>query len=440
VPANVPFALSILDANGHRLGGRHRQWITLKAGENLECHGCHERNSQLPHGRLSAQAPSINLGASGGFPFTNANVNIIAMQGQTMAEAEAMVNGLAELTADLNYEDIWTDTNKSQINPSVNFTYKLLESQAPNGSECFDNWTAYCRIQINYVEHIQPLWQLPRQVFDANTAVLLKDDTCTSCHTPLDENNLAQVPAGQLDLSATVSSDQPAHLTSYRELFFNDVEQEVIEGILVDKRIEQLDENLKFLRHANIGGEFMNEADQQRVRTIGQERISIAGQECNFLTQDEVTNLSIDKGTLTPEERAIINNHIVVTIEMLKTLPFPRHLKNVPEFAGGHHEKMDGTGYPNGLKGEQMSVQARIMAIADIFEALTAVDRPYKEGKKLSEALRILGFMSKDRHIDPELFKLFIDRQLYLKYAADYLEPSQIDEVDPKKIPGYMDN
>ncbi|MCW8982807.1 MAG: HD domain-containing protein, partial [Gammaproteobacteria bacterium] len=206
------------------------------------------------------------------------------------------------------------------------------------------------------------------------------------------------------------------------------------------QRIEQLDENLKFLRHANIGGEFMNEADQQRVSTIGQERISIAGQECNFLTQDEIKNLSIDKGTLTPEERAIINNHIVVTIEMLKTLPFPRHLKNVPEFAGGHHEKMDGTGYPNGLKGEQMSVQARIMAIADIFEALTAVDRPYKEGKKLSEALRILGFMSKDRHIDPELFKLFIDRQLYLKYAADYLEPSQIDEVDPKKIPGYMDN
>lgn len=268
VPANVPFALSILDANGHRLGGRHRQWITLKAGENLECHGCHERNSQLPHGRLSAQAPSINLGASGGFPFTNANVNIIAMQGQTMAEAEAMVNGLAELTADLNYEDIWTDTNKSQINPSVNFTYKLLESQAPNGSECFDNWTAYCRIQINYVEHIQPLWQLPRQVFDANTAVLLKDDTCTSCHTPLDENNLAQVPAGQLDLSATVSSDQPAHLTSYRELFFNDVEQEVIEGILVDKRIEQLDENGNVVYQLDAEGELILDAEENPIPVL----------------------------------------------------------------------------------------------------------------------------------------------------------------------------
>lgn len=268
VPANVPFALSVLDASGQRIGGRHRQWITLKAGENLECHGCHERNSQLPHGRLDAQAPSINLGASGGVPFTNANVNIIPMQGQTMAEADAMVNGLATLSVDINYVDIWTDPNKSTVNPSVNYTYKLLESQAPTGSECFDNWIAYCRIQINYVEHIQPLWQLPRQVFDANTAALLKDDTCTSCHTPLDNNNLAHVPAGQLDLSATASTDQPAHVTSYRDLFFNDVEQEVIEGILVDKRIEQLDENGNVVYQLDAEGELILDAEENPIPVL----------------------------------------------------------------------------------------------------------------------------------------------------------------------------
>jgi len=203
-------------------------------------------------------------------------------------------------------------------------------------------------------------------------------------------------------------------------------------------QLSQLDDDLKFLRHTNIGGEFMSEGDQKRVLSISEHTLQIGGKSQQLLSQNEVYNLTIIKGTLTPEEREIINNHIVVTIGMLETLPFPKHLRNVPEFAGGHHEKMDGSGYPNGLKGEQMSVQARIMAIADIFEALTAKDRPYKEGKKLSEALRILGFMSKDHHIDPDLFRLFIDRKLFLKYAEEYLDPAQIDEVIPEQLPGYL--
>ena len=121
---------------------------------------------------------------------------------------------------------------------------------------------------------------------------------------------------------------------------------------------------------------------------------------------------------------------------MLDTLPFPKNLQNVPEFAGGHHEKMDGTGYPKGLTGNQMSMQARIMAIADIFEALTAKDRPYKVGKKLSESLRILGFMKQDNHIDPDLFRLFINDEIYRQYADTYLAPEQIDSIDKSKIPG----
>ncbi|MBF0213979.1 MAG: phosphohydrolase, partial [Magnetococcales bacterium] len=122
----------------------------------------------------------------------------------------------------------------------------------------------------------------------------------------------------------------------------------------------------------------------------------------------------------------------------LDAIPFPKHLKRVPEIAGGHHEQMNGKGYPKGLTGDQMSMQARMVAIADVFEALTARDRPYKKGKTLSASLQILGFMMKDGHIDPDLFKLFIDKKIYLDYAQEYLSPEQIDPVNLEKIPGYV--
>jgi HD-GYP domain-containing protein (c-di-GMP phosphodiesterase class II) len=144
----------------------------------------------------------------------------------------------------------------------------------------------------------------------------------------------------------------------------------------------------------------------------------------------EIYNLCIGRGTLTAEERHIINNHIVQTIIMLSQLPFPKHLKQVPEIAGGHHEKMDGSGYPKRLKREQMSIVARMMAIADIFEALTAVDRPYKKGKTLSEAIRIMDHMRREQHIDTELFQLFLATGTFRTYAQRFLRPEQIDEVE----------
>ncbi len=144
----------------------------------------------------------------------------------------------------------------------------------------------------------------------------------------------------------------------------------------------------------------------------------------------ELYNLAIARGTLTQEERYIINHHIVQTIIMLSQLPFPSHLKTVPGIAGGHHEKMDGTGYPKRLKRDEMPLTARMMAIADIFEALTAVDRPYKKGKTLSEALKIMSFMKRDQHIDPQLFELFVTSGAYRRYAERFLRPEQIDEVD----------
>ncbi|WP_421309828.1 HD domain-containing phosphohydrolase [Aeromonas sp. 603696] len=144
----------------------------------------------------------------------------------------------------------------------------------------------------------------------------------------------------------------------------------------------------------------------------------------------ELYNLAIRRGTLTDEERYKINEHMIQTIIMLEKLPFPANLKQVPEIAGGHHEKMDGTGYPKRLKRDEMSIPARMMAIADIFEALTAGDRPYKKAKSLSEAIRIMGFMQQDHHIDPELFALFLRSGVFLRYAKRYMSPELIDEVD----------
>ncbi|MCK5870336.1 MAG: HD domain-containing protein [Methyloprofundus sp.] len=144
----------------------------------------------------------------------------------------------------------------------------------------------------------------------------------------------------------------------------------------------------------------------------------------------ELYNLGIERGTLTAEERFKINDHIVQTIIMLENLPYPKHLTEVPAIAGSHHEKMDGTGYPKRLTGNEMPVTARIMALADIFEALTASDRPYKKAKTLSEAIRIMSFMVKDKHIDPDVFRLFLSSGIYQQYAEQYLNPVQIDEVD----------
>ncbi len=203
-------------------------------------------------------------------------------------------------------------------------------------------------------------------------------------------------------------------------------------------RIRQLDDDRDFLRRTNIGGERMSAEDQSRVATIAGYRIrNEAGIDVPFLSEDEKSNLNIPYGTLNPTERKIINHHIEATINMLEALPWPKHLKNVPEYAGGHHERMDGKGYPRGLRREQMSVQARTMGIADIFEALTARDRPYKPGKTLSESLEILGNFKQNGHIDPDLFDVFVRKKIYLKYAELFLDPEQRDQVDIAKIPGY---
>jgi HD-GYP domain-containing protein (c-di-GMP phosphodiesterase class II) len=200
---------------------------------------------------------------------------------------------------------------------------------------------------------------------------------------------------------------------------------------------ERLDDDCNFLAHCNLGGESMSEEDKTRVGHIAAYSWRLAdGEPAPFLSENEVENLTIERGTLTAKEREIINHHMVATISMLESLPYPKHLARVPEFAGGHHEHMDGGGYPRGLTGEQMSVQARAMAIADVFEALTAGDRPYKKAMKLSMALSILGRMSEDGKVDPDLFEVFIRDGVYLQYAHTFLDPAQLDEVDLNRLPG----
>ncbi|MES9912515.1 MAG: HD domain-containing phosphohydrolase [Candidatus Sedimenticola sp. 4PFRAG1] len=204
------------------------------------------------------------------------------------------------------------------------------------------------------------------------------------------------------------------------------------------KNLSQLDDDLRFLKRMNIGGEFLHDEAVQRIAEIGQRQWrNHDGEFESFLSEEEISYLSVRKGTLTDTERKKINNHINASIFMLEGLRFPAYLKNVPEYAGGHHEHIDGSGYPNGLTGDDMSIPARIMAIADIFEAITAHDRPYRDPIMLSQALNILCRMRLDNHLDGKLVDLFIKEKVYMQYAEKYLHKSQIDEVDESRLPGY---
>ena len=275
-----------------------------------------------------------------------------------------------------------------------------------------------------------------------------------------------------------------AEIDYWRQLCAGGNEQQL--QLELQESLAQLDDDFAFVASCNEGGEFMADDKIARLNSIAartwrrtlSDRIGIAWEEARrkqrsveaelpvaealladkdehiiyrreeeVIAEDnpwdfkldtprykynrgELYNLSVARGTLANEERFKINDHMVQTIIMLNQLPFPRHLRNVPAIAGGHHETMIGTGYPKKLCREDMSLTARMMAIADIFEALTAGDRPYKKAKTLSESIKIMSFMKKDQHIDPDLFELFLKSGVYQAYAEEFLAPEQIDEVD----------
>ena len=195
----------------------------------------------------------------------------------------------------------------------------------------------------------------------------------------------------------------------------------------LEKEFQEIDEELKFLSICNVGGEFMRDEDIAKIEKIAKRKIMIDGTVENLLSGEEVLNLSIRKGTLTSAELEVMRMHAMISTEMLEALPFPKHLKRVPEIAGGHHEKLNGKGYPRGLTADQLTLESRILALADIFEALSAADRPYKDAKKMSEIMKIINFMVKDTELDGDLVDFFYENKLHLKFAKENFKPEQID-------------
>lgn len=199
-----------------------------------------------------------------------------------------------------------------------------------------------------------------------------------------------------------------------------------IEQALGDE-IKTLYDELDFIKECNKTKEFMDDDKIKRVKNISKKTYSLNNEEHYYLTEDEVKNLCIRKGTLTEEERKIVENHAEMTLKILKQIPFPKKLANVPKYAASHHEKLDGSGYPRGLTANEIPFQLRIMVIADIFEALTAKDRPYKQPINLSLAIKIMEYMKKDKHIDSDIYDLFIKKRLFYDYAKKEMFSEQID-------------
>ena len=260
-------------------------------------------------------------------------------------------------------------------------------------------------------------------------------DKGTKLETIFDRINLVDMSFEVLKRDAIIESLK----SSVRNLKnSDDIEQELEKNEVLQNTLASLNKERDDIRKYNVGGESISDEDIKRIEEIAKRTyVNPEGEKVNLLSEEEIQNLEIGRGTLSIREREIINNHVSVTIKMLESLPYPKHLTRVPEFAGGHHEKMDGTGYPNKLKKDQMSIQARMIAIADVFEALTASDRPYKKGMPLSQSLKILGQMKLDNHVDADLFDVFINEKIYLEYANKYLAEDKIDEIELDNIPGY---
>ena len=272
-PANVPLAFSILDKNGRRIGERHQNWLQLAAGEVRTCNGCHTQDSKAPHGRADAEADSINDGAaSTGNAFPNTNPALFADLGDTMAQTLGRIRGINYPSQDINFEDVWTDPAMQTPASSFVYSYAELQSSLPITAACALNWTSLCRIQIHFPAHIQPIFSLDRRVFDAGGVTLLEDQSCLSCHTPEGEDGLAQIPAAQLDLRATPSTDNANFLVSYRELMFGDNEQELVEGVLLDRLVIVTDQNGNTVFELDEEGELILDGEGNAIavtRTVG---------------------------------------------------------------------------------------------------------------------------------------------------------------------------
>lgn len=265
IPANVPFAISVVDVNGKRISQRHDNWLQLVPGEQMNCIGCHQRDSEAPHGRVEAQPTSINQGAlTTGLPFPNTSSELFADAGDTMAETIVKRTSLAVLTPNIEYEDVWTDPSIQSPSESFAYRYQDLQTPLPISIACAQNYTAICRSVINYEEHIQPIFALERVVLDQENNIQT-DNTCIACHTATSSQGEAQVPAGQLELTSELSATNPDFVTSYVELLRNDQEQELIDGVLVNRLVPVLDANGDPVFLLDEEGELVLDAEQNPI-------------------------------------------------------------------------------------------------------------------------------------------------------------------------------
>ena len=200
--------------------------------------------------------------------------------------------------------------------------------------------------------------------------------------------------------------------------------------LIMSNKIELYNNYMELLDDVNIGGEQLEKSKINQIDKAYREELVVNGKSLSLLDNYEKNALSIQRGTLDDNERNKINEHVSITYDLLKEIPFPNNLKDVPTIASNHHEKLDGSGYPLGKKDNDLSFQSRILGFSDIFEALTAPDRPYKKANTLSESLDIMYEMCIRGKIDKEIFKVFLDKKLYMKYAHKHIHKNQIDKID----------
>lgn len=244
VPANVAFAISVVDAKGRRISPRHQNWLQLRPGETLTCNGCHTAESDVPHGHYQADPAPANSGATTtGIEFPGTDSALWAEMGETMAETWSRHNEVRRLSPDVVFEDQWVDP--ADASPSFAWRYADLETPVPVSASCQSDWSAYCRSVIHYETHIHPLWSKERVILDGD-GMEVDNYTCTGCHAGVDQDGAVQVPDANLDLSDGASPDQPRQFEAYRQLLATRFEQEVVDGVLVDRQVQdgiQRDEN-----------------------------------------------------------------------------------------------------------------------------------------------------------------------------------------------------
>ncbi len=313
VPANIAFTISILDKNGQRIGDRHPNWMQVRPGETKECHGCHDADSTEPHGRPEA-ITALNSGVTAdNLLRPNTKPDMVATIGETMAQTRARIScetDCASLTPSLDiiFEDTWTDPGIIAINPPFDYRYADLSTDnPPTTASCITNWSSLCRTIINYVQHIHPIWSVPRTMGTANA-------TCSQslCHAPTDNNDNPFVPAAQLDLFTSEPSDQnPNHITSYRELFFNDDAQIVIDGILQNQSVQATGENGQLLFETDENGDFILDPDNNPIPIMAfvpaPRPVMSANNTRSFFERFDAPTNANHSNLLTPAERRLIS-------------------------------------------------------------------------------------------------------------------------------------